>query len=79
MFKPNKWSHRFLTVGAALRLSDLIVGVENVASVSGKASLIRVFGFRTLDKIFLDVERVASFVPMRIMVCFGFLRRTGCV
>ena len=43
MFKSNKWPHRFLTVRAALPLSDLIVGVENVTSVSGKVSLIRKF------------------------------------
>ena len=35
MFKSNKWSHRFLIVSAALPLSDLIVGVENVTSASG--------------------------------------------
>ena len=42
MFKSNKWSHKFLTV-SALSLSDLIVGVENVTSVSGKVSLTRKF------------------------------------
>ena len=63
MFKSNKWSHRFLTVSAALPLSDLIVGNEKVTSVLGKVSLIRVFSSRSLSKIFLDVERVASFVP----------------
>ena len=78
MFKSNKWPHRFLTVSAALPLSDLIVGVENVTSVSGKVSLIRVFSFKSLSKIYLDVEWVASFVPMWIMICFGFLRRIGC-
>ena len=78
MFKSNKWSNRFLTVSAALLLSDLIVGVENVTSVSGKVSLIRVFSFKSLSKISLDVEWVASFVPMWIMMCFGFLRRIGC-
>ena len=36
------WAHRFLTVSAILPLSDLIVGAENVTSVSGKLSLIRV-------------------------------------
>ena len=55
MFKSNKWPHRFLTVSAALPLSDLIVGVENVTSVSGKVSLIRVFSFRSLVKISVDV------------------------
>ena len=59
MFKSKKWSYRFLTVSAALPLSDLIVGVENVTSVSGKVSLIRVFSFRSLSKIPLDVEEVA--------------------
>ena len=78
MFKSNKWPHRFLTVSAALPLSDLIVGVENVTSVSGKVSLIRVFSFKSLSKIYLDVEWVASFVPMWKMICFGFLRRIGC-
>ena len=78
MFKSNKWSHRFLTVSAALPLSDLIVGVENVTSVSGKVSLIRVFSFRSLSKIYQDVKRVASFIPMPTMMCFGFLRRIGC-
>ena len=78
MFKSNKWSHRFLTVSAALPLSHYLVGVENVPSVSGKASLIRVFSFRSLSKIYQDVKRVASFIPMRTMMCFGFLRRIGC-
>ena len=40
MFKSNNWSQRLLTVRAALRLSDLIVGVENVTSVSDKVSSI---------------------------------------
>ena len=64
MFKSNKWPHRFLTVSAALPLSDLIVGVENVTSVSGKVFLIRVSSFKSLFKISLDVEWVASFLPM---------------
>ena len=72
MFKSNKWPHRFLTVSAALPLSDLIDGVENVTSVSGKVSLIRVFSVKSLSKISLDVEWVASFVPMWIMMCFAF-------
>ena len=55
MFKSNKWPHRFLTVSAALPLSDLIVGVENVTSVSGKVSLIRVFSFRSVSKISLYI------------------------
>ena len=38
MFKYTKWSHRFLTASVALPLSDFIVGVENVTSVSGKVS-----------------------------------------
>ena len=59
MFKSNKWPHRFLTVSAALPLSDLIVGVENVTFVSGKVSLIKVFSCRSLSKISLDVEWVA--------------------
>ena len=42
VFKSDKWSHRFLTVSAVLPLSDLIVGVENVTSVSSKVSLRRV-------------------------------------
>ena len=58
MFMSIKWSHRFLTVSAALPLSDLIVGVKNVTSVSSKVSLIRVFRFRSLSKFSLDVERV---------------------
>ena len=37
MFEPNICSHRFLTVSAALPLSDVIVNVENVTSVSGKS------------------------------------------
>ena len=73
MFEFNRWSHRFLTVSAALPLSDLIIGVENVTSVSGKVSLIIVFSFKILSKISLDVEWVASFVPTWIMMCFGFL------
>ena len=59
MFKSNKWSHRFPTISAALPLSDLIVGVENVTFVSGKVSLIKVFSCRSLSKISLDVEWVA--------------------
>ena len=78
MFKSNKCSRRFLTVSAALPLSDLIVGAENVSSVSAKVSLIKVLSFRSLSKVSLDVERVASFVPMWTMICFGFLRRIGC-
>ena len=39
MFKSTRWSHRFLIVSAALPLPDLIVGVENVTSVSVKDSL----------------------------------------
>ena len=39
MFKSTRWSHRFLTVSAALPLPDLTVGVENVTSVSVKDSL----------------------------------------
>ena len=78
MFKSNKWSHRFLTVSAALPLSHYLVDAENVPSVSGKVSLIRVFSFRSLSKIYQDVKRVASFIPMRTMMCFGFLRRIGC-
>ena len=72
VFKSDKWSHRFLTVSAALPLSDLIVGVENVTSVSGKVSLRRVFSFRSLSKISQDVERVALFVPMWTMMCSAF-------
>ena len=64
MFKSNKWPHRFLTLSAALPLSGLIVGVENVTSVSGKVFLIRVSSFKSLFKISLDVEWVASFLPM---------------
>ena len=59
MFKYKKWSHRFLTASAALPLSDILVGVENGTSVWGKVSLIRVFSFRSLSKIPLDVEEVA--------------------
>ena len=55
MFKSNKWLHRFLTVSVALSLSDLLDGVENVTSVSGKVSLIRVFSFRSASKISLDI------------------------
>ena len=43
MFNTNNWSHRFFTLSAALPLSDPIVSVENVTSVSGKVSLTRVF------------------------------------
>ena len=71
MCKSNKWLSRFLTVSVALRLPDLIVGLENITSVLGKVSLIRVFCFRSLSKISLDVERVASFVPMWTMMCFA--------
>ena len=71
MFKSNKWSHRFLTVSAPLPLSDLIVGFEIVISVPGKVSLVRAFSLRSLSKISLDVERVALFVPMLIMMCLG--------
>ena len=78
-FEPNKWSHRFLTVSADLPLFHLRVGVENVTSVSSKVSWIRVLSFRSLSKISLDVERMASFVLMWAMVCFGFLRRIGCI
>ena len=78
MFMSIKWSHRFLTVSAALPLSDLTDGVKNVTSVSSKVSLIRVFRFRSFSKFSLDVERVASFVLMWTMMCFGFLRRIGC-
>ena len=70
IFKSNKWSRRFLTISATLPLSDLIVGAENVTSVSGKVYLMRVFSFKSLSKIYLDVERM--------MMCFGFLRRIGC-
>ena len=48
MFKSNKWPHRFLNVSAALPLSDLIVGVENVTSVSGKVSQVKSFQFQKL-------------------------------
>ena len=78
MFKSIKWSQRFFTDSAALPLSDLKIGVENVTSVLGKVSLIRVISFRSFFKISLDVEQVASFVPMWTMMCFGFLRRFGC-
>ena len=78
ILKSNNWSHRFLTVSAALPLSDLLFGVENVTSVSGKVSLIRVSRFRILSKISVGVQRMTSFVPMWTMLCFGFLRRIGC-
>ena len=78
MFNTNNWSHRFFTLSAALPLSDLIVGVENVTSVSGKVSLARVFSCRSLSKISLDAEWVVSFVPMWTMMCFGFLRMVEC-
>ena len=77
MYKPNKRLHKFLTVSATLPLFDHIVGVENAFSVSGKVSLISVFSFRSLSKILLDVERVASFVPMWKIMCFGILQRIG--
>ena len=67
-----KWLHGFLTISAALPLSDLIIGIENVTSVSGKVSLIRVFRSRSLSNVSLDVERVASFVPMWTMKCSSF-------
>ena len=64
MFKSTKGSHKFLNVSAALPLSDLIiVGVENITTVSGNVTL-RVFSFRSLYKISLDVELEASFVTM---------------
>ena len=72
IFKCTKWSHRFLTISAA---SDLIAGDENVTFDSGKVSLIRVFSFRSLSKISLDAERVASFVPMWTIIRFAFLQR----
>ena len=78
MFKSIKWSHKFLTVRAALPLSDLKVEVENVISVSGKVYLIRVSSYRRLPRISLDVELVASFVPVWTITCFGFLGRIGC-
>ena len=61
MFKFNKWSDKFPTVSAALPLSDLVVRVHNVTPVSGNVSLVRVFSFRSLSKISLDAEQVASF------------------
>ena len=76
MFKSNKWSHRFLTVSAALPLSDLTAGTKNVISVPDKVSL-GVFSFRSLSKISLDVERVTSFVPMWTMMYFSFLGRNA--
>ena len=78
MFRSNKWSHGFLIVSAALPASGLIVGIENVTSVSGKVFLIGVFSVRSLSKISLNVEQVVSFVPMWAMKCFGFLRRIEC-
>ena len=30
MFKSTKWSHKFLTINAAISLSNLIFGAENV-------------------------------------------------
>ena len=71
VFKSDKWSHRFLTVSAALPLSDLIVGVENVTSVSGKVSLRRVFSFRSLSKISQDVERVGHYLFLCGQWCFS--------
>ena len=62
MFKSTDWSHKFLTVSAAVSLSDLIVGLKNVIPVSGNVSLKRVFSFRSLSEISLDVEWVASYV-----------------
>ena len=57
MFKSNNCLHRFLTVSVTLPLSDVIVGVGViVTSVSSKVSLIRVFSFRNLSKVSLDVE-----------------------
>ena len=44
---------KFLTVSTAL--SDLTIGVENVTTVSGNVSLIRVPSFISLTKISLDV------------------------
>ena len=34
VIESTKWSHKFLTVNAALPLPDLIFGVENVTPVS---------------------------------------------
>ena len=56
MFKSTKWSHKFLTVNAAISLSNLIFGAENVTHVSSNVSLIRVVSFRSLSKISLNVE-----------------------
>ena len=49
MFKSNKCSHKFLAVGAAWPLSELVVSVENATSVLGKISLKRVFSLRSLS------------------------------
>ena len=64
MFKATKWSHKVITVSAALPSSNFVVGVENATPVSWNLSLIRVFRFRVLSRISPDVEVVASFVPM---------------
>ena len=70
----RKWSHKFVAVSAALPLSDLIVGVENVTPDSGNTTLRRVFSLRNLSKISVDVELGASFTVIYV----GFLRRIGC-
>ena len=38
MLNSTKWSHRFLTVSAALLLSDLIAGVEMLLLFQVKSS-----------------------------------------
>ena len=58
MFKSAKWSHRFLTVSDALPLSD--GSDENVTSLLRKVSVIKVFIFRSLSKIPLDLGQVVG-------------------
>ena len=58
MFKSTKWSHRFLTVSDALPLID--GSDENVTSLLRKVSLIKVFIFRSLSKISLDLGQVVG-------------------
>ena len=67
--------HRFFTVTVALSLFNLILGVENVTSALGNVSLIRVFSLRNLSKTSLYVERVTSFVRVRIMMFQLFAKR----
>ena len=49
---------------AALPLSDLSVGVENIISASGNFSWVNDFNWSNLFKISLDINLTASLVPV---------------